>query len=435
MNYTGVDFLYAIFLQHRNIQTDTRKLQKGDIFFALKGENFDANAFAAQALEQGASYAVIDDAQYQKGDRYLLVENVLHTLQQLAALHRQKANARILAITGTNGKTTTKEIIAAVLGKEYRIIYTEGNLNNHIGVPLTLLRIGEDTEIAVIEMGANHIGEIASYCEWAKPDYGIITNVGKAHLEGFGSLEGVQQAKGELYQSIARQGKLIFQYKDAPFLHEMTPEHVSVMTYGSSNADICGKVADTSSVTLNAEVTYPEDIAGLYPSQLVGGYNLPNILCAITVGMFFNIGLEHIRAAIQEYIPSNSRSQLLKKGTNTIILDAYNANPTSLGLALENLSRLTSESKWVLMGAMKEMGSNSDAEHAHIVDLARKLGLDQMLLVGQEFEKAGIQDTPIFSTSEELREYLLRHPIENATILIKGSRGSKMEAVLPAFEQ
>ncbi len=432
-DYISIETLYAHFLKQKKVQTDTRKIQQGDIFFALKGSNFDGNQFAKNALDAGARFAVVDDAAVVENEQYLLVPNVLEALQALAKHHRLNSKAIILGITGTNGKTTTKEIIAQVLSTQFKIIYTQGNLNNHIGVPLTLLSIQEDTEIAVVEMGANHIGEIAAYCEWARPDYGLITNIGKAHLEGFGSLEGVQKAKQELYLAVARYGKMIFQYKDAAYLKDLTPEALQVFSYGNNNAGVCGALAEEG-LFAQVKVTAPQELAGIYNSQLVGGYNLPNILAAIAVGHFFKIEKQKIQSAIEQYLPSNSRSQLLHLGSNTLILDAYNANPSSLSLALENLSKLNASNKWVLMGAMKEMGENSIAEHQKIVQLALDLGLKQVLLVGKEFTAAGIQQFPVFETSEVLAAYLLENPIQDATILIKGSRGSKMEAVLAAFQ-
>lgn len=430
---TQLQYLYSLYRQSPKVQTDTRKIAPGEIYFALKGEQFDGNQFVAQALEAGATFAVVDDPAAQINDRCILVEDVLTTLQQLAAFHRGQMNAKILAITGTNGKTTTKELVSTVLSTQYNIIYTEGNLNNHIGVPLTLLRIKEDTEIAVVEMGANHVGEIASYCTWAKPDYGIITNIGKAHLEGFGSLEGVKTAKSELYKAVAKYGKMIFRYNDTPFLEELTPEGLQVFTYGKKDAQVCG-AAMPRTVQLQVNLTQPQDFEGVYTTQLVGQYNLPNVLCAIAVGVFFNVGKENIQNAIAAYAPSNSRSQLLKKGSNTIILDAYNANPSSMTLALDNLAELNLPNKWVLLGAMKELGANSDEEHARIARHAMEHGFKQVLLVGEEYRRAGIAHYPIFKTSEDLCEFLMQHPIHNGTILIKGSRGSAMEKVLPAFE-
>lgn len=432
MDPSSLKYLYALFLKHRKVVTDTRKISEGALFFALKGERFDGNQFAAQAIDAGAAYVIVDDPTLSKNDKYILVENVLQCLQTLAAHHRQQMKAKVLAITGTNGKTTTKEIIAAVLATQYNIIFTEGNLNNHIGVPLTLLTIKEDTEIAVVEMGANHVGEIESYCAWAQPDYGIITNIGKAHLEGFGSIEGVQQAKSELYRAVARYGKMIFRYTDTPYLEALSSASTPTYTYGAKDADVCG-IATPGKLKLQVSLQYPQDFSGEYQSNLVGQYNLPNVLCAISVGIFFNVGKEKMQAAIAEYEPSNNRSQLLQKKSNTIILDAYNANPSSMALALENLAQLDMPNKWLLLGAMKEMGANADEEHRRVAETAARLGIQQVLLVGYEFKNAGVSRFPIFENSIELKNFLLENPIHNATILIKGSRGSQMELVLDAL--
>lgn len=423
--------LYNIFLQHPHIQTDTRKLQKGDLYFALKGDNFNGNEFAAKALQLGAAYAIVDEMESVVNEKCLFVDDVLSTLQSLASLHRNRSKAIIIGITGTNGKTTTKELMAAVLEQAFRIIYTAGNLNNHIGVPLTLLTIKEDTEIAIVEMGANHVGEIASYCKWAQPDYGIITNIGKAHLEGFGSLEGVKTAKGELYTSIAENGKMLFQYTDTPHLKEILPDNIAIMTYGATNSDICG-TADGTAITLSVDITFPEDLMGHYNTQLVGAFNLPNVLCAIAVGHFFKMQPALIQKGIADYTPSNNRSQLLKSGTNTIILDAYNANPSSLHLALENLARLAQSEKWALLGAMKEMGENEREEHHNIVQKLKSLGLTNAYLVGREYMDLA-DGYLVFENSAALAKHLSAHPIENATILIKGSRGAKMEVLMEVF--
>lgn len=433
MNSTSLKFLYAVFLKHRLVVTDSRQISQGAIFFALKGDRFDGNKFAAHALEAGAAYVVVDDSSLPREERYIHVDDVLQSLQQLAAHHRQQMGAKVLAITGTNGKTTTKELIAAVLGSEYNIIFTAGNLNNHIGVPLTLLSIQEETEIAVVEMGANHIGEIESYCTWAQPDYGIITNIGKAHLEGFGSIEGVRQAKSELYRAVAKYGKMIFRHVDAPFLAELTPDQTPCFTYGSKDADVCG-TATPDMLKLHVNLQCPQDFAGEYPSNLVGQYNLPNVLCALAVGIFFNVGRQKMQQALASYEPSNNRSQLLQKNSNTIILDAYNANPTSMALALENLAKLAMPNKWVLLGAMKEMGPNADAEHYRVAELAASLGLRQVLLVGNEYRNAAVTRFPIFEHSAALKGFLQENPIKDATILIKGSRGSQMELVLEALD-
>lgn len=431
MPYTSLEALYDIFLQYPQVQTDTRKLQAGDLYFALKGGNFDGNLFAQQALDAGAAFAIVDDPNQATHDNILLVSNVLETLQSLAAMHRQRSKAIIIGITGTNGKTTTKEIMAAVLSQKYNIIYTQGNLNNHIGVPLTLLTIKDDTEIAIIEMGANHVGEIASYCTWAMPDYGVITNIGKAHLEGFGSLEGVKQAKSELYKAVATYGKMLFRYTDTPYLKELTPENIPVKTFGTKQSDLIGNVLGDH-LTLQVAVRQPDHLKGTYISNLVGNYNLPNILCALAVGDYFHVEAAAMQAAIQAYVPANHRSQLVHKGSNTIIMDAYNANPSSMHLAITNMSKIQGTNKWLLLGAMKELGDNSSQEHAKVIELVSSLGFENVFLVGQEYKDISMAYTR-FDSSEALRQYIAAHPIEDATILIKGSRGSAMEVVLDAL--
>lgn len=422
--------LYEIYLQHPAVQTDSRKVQQGDIFFALKGDNFDGNAFAAKALEDGAVYAVVDNESVVQDDRYILTEDVLKALQQLASHHRSQLNIPVIAITGSNGKTTTKELLITVLAAQFRTYATEGNLNNHIGVPLTLLKIKRDAEMVIVEMGANHIGEIASYCEIAKPNFGLITNVGKAHLEGFGSLEGVRKAKGELYDHLRNFNGSIFRNADLDYLQEMAHDIKAQITYGTGNAQIIGKaIGDAAMLKV---VVLSSGLEAQIQTQLVGNYNLPNILAAIAVGHYFGIAIDTIKKALEQYQPSNSRSQWIEKGDNKIILDAYNANPSSMKLALENLAGIQSEHKWLLLGAMKEMGSESASEHQALADLAAKLGFNNVILTGTEFTSVQHHYT-WFATSAEVRDYLLQHPIHHSTILIKGSRGSKMELTLEAL--
>lgn len=422
--------LYNLFLQFPSIQTDSRKIKKGDLFFALKGDNFNGNAFAAKALEDGAAYAIVDEAQYAIDDRYILTNDVLTTLQLLAHHHRLQLDIPVIAITGSNGKTTTKELLIAVLSAKYKTYATEGNLNNHIGVPLTLLKIKQDAAIAIIEMGANHIGEIASYCRYTNPTFGLINNVGKAHLEGFGSLEGVKKTKGELYDYIRKFEGTIFRNADLDYLEKMAQGIQKQVTYGTANAQIIGRAVNDDTMLKVAVLTSGMEVQ--IQTQLVGAYNLPNVLAAVAVGNYLNVDIDTIKEALENYIPSNSRSQLIEKGNNKIILDAYNANPTSMKLALENMASLPAENKWLLLGAMKEMGEESVAEHQSLVNLAKQLGFKNVILTGKEFESTD-HDYISFSTSAEVKEYLMENKIENATILIKGSRGSKMEVVLEAL--
>jgi UDP-N-acetylmuramoyl-tripeptide--D-alanyl-D-alanine ligase len=422
--------LYNLFLQHPSVQTDSRKVKAGDIFFALKGDNFNGNAFAAKALADGAVYAVVDEVIDANDERYILTGDVLTTLQHLAHHHRLQLDIPVIGITGSNGKTTTKELLTAVLSAKFKTYATEGNLNNHIGVPLTLLKIKADAEIAIVEMGANHIGEIAAYCNVANPNYGLINNVGKAHLEGFGSLEGVKKAKGELYDYLRHFNGTAFRNADLDYLKEMSLGIDSQFTYGTSNANVIGR-AITDAAMLKM-VILNSGLEVQIQTQLVGAYNAPNVLAAVAVGHYFGIDIDVIKKALEDYTPSNSRSQLIERGGNKIILDAYNANPTSMKLALENMAGLNAENKWLLLGAMKEMGNESVAEHQSLVDLAVALGFKNVLLTGSEFA-ATRHDYSLFETSEEVKQYLLNHKPENATILIKGSRGSKMEVALEAL--
>ncbi len=426
--------LYQLYLQHPSVQTDTRKLKTGDLFFALKGDNFNGNAFAQKALDAGAAFAVIDDPAYQIVGKTILVSDVLTTLQQLAKYHRQQFSNGptgkpfpVLAITGSNGKTTTKELIHAVLQSAFRTYTTEGNLNNHIGIPLTLLKIKKDAEIAVVEMGANHQQEIASYCTYALPTHGLISNCGKAHLEGFGGVEGVKKGKGELYDHLRQYNGTAFVMWDYDYLREMSKGISNIMTYGTAAADIEGHALKTATFL---EVAVTKGAAtGNIKTQLVGDYNLPNVLAAIAVGKYFGVPDEKIKKALEEYTPSNSRSQLLQKGSNSIILDAYNANPSSMKLAIENFAAINAEKKILLLGAMAELGAESLAEHQSIVDLLKKYNWTQVVLVGGDF----LQLThPFVSLPNALaaKEWLKAANPENSQLLIKGSRSMKMETVL-----
>lgn len=422
--------LYDLYLSNPSVQTDSRKVQPGDLFFALKGDNFNGNAFAAGALESGAAYAIVDEAAYATDDRCLLVNDVLSTLQQLARHYRLQLDIPVIAITGSNGKTTTKELLVTVLAARFRTYATEGNLNNHIGVPLTLLKIKPDAEMAIVEMGANHIGEIAAYCRIANPDFGLITNCGKAHLEGFGSIEGVRKAKGELYDHLRQFEGTVFRNADLDYLAEMASGIAQQETYGTANAWLIGKAVGDGPLLEVAILT-----AGMETqirTQLVGGYNLPNVLAAVAVGRHFGMDIDTIKTALEHYRPSNSRSQWLEKGDNKIILDAYNANPSSMKLAIENLAAMPGTNKWLLLGGMKEMGEESDREHQALINLAEQYDFRNVILTGPEF-KAVKHTYHWFADAAGAREYLRQHPIRQATILVKGSRGSRMEEVLEAL--
>ncbi|HUM66230.1 MAG TPA: UDP-N-acetylmuramoyl-tripeptide--D-alanyl-D-alanine ligase [Chitinophagaceae bacterium] len=425
----SIEQLYEVFTQYPSVQTDTRKLKKDDLFFALKGENFNGNHFAKNAIDAGAAYAVIDEKEYTIPGKTILVEDVLTALQQLARHHRQQFTIPFIAITGSNGKTTTKELIHAVLSTTYRTYTTEGNLNNHIGVPLTILKIKGDAEMAVIEMGANHAGEIAAYCNYALPTHGIITNVGKAHLEGFGSIEGVKKAKGELFDFLRGQPHYYaFVMWDYVYLRDMSKGISGIIKYGTVNDTHVTGYAKPGGSFLDVEITQ-----GLNPivlhTKLIGDYNLPNVLAAVTVGKTFKVPEEKIKAAIENYEPSNSRSQLMEKGSNKIILDAYNANPSSMRLAIENFARLQANDKVLILGAMAELGPESREEHQQIISLIQQNKWKQVVLVGGDFFK---MDHPFlkFPGSAEAGAWWQQQNFENTYVLIKGSRSMKMEEVL-----
>jgi len=420
--------LYEIYKKHRSVQTDTRKLKKGDIFFALKGPSFNGNEFARVAINEGATYAVIDEKQFEIPGKTILVDDALIALQQLAAHHRRQFTIPFLAITGSNGKTTTKELIHSVVSTTCHAYTTEGNLNNHIGIPLTLLKIKDDAEIAIIEMGANHIGEIASYCQIASPTHGLITNCGKAHLEGFGSEEGVRKAKGELFDHLRTLTHgYAFVMWDYDYLRQMSKGISGIIKYGTrEDAHVIGKVSKNDPL-LEVEIIQGIDEKKI-KTQLVGEYNLPNVLAAITVGKFFKVPEEKIRSAIENYIPSNSRSQLIEKEGNKIILDAYNANPTSMKLAVENFSKLPGD-KVLILGSMAELGKASELEHKQLIELIKKHTWKEVTLVGQEFSKVRHHYNQ-FSNSEEARKWFREQKFENVNILIKGSRSMQMEKTL-----
>ena len=427
--------LYEVFKNHPIICTDSRSVVSGCIFFSLKGPNFNGNTFAEKALELGAVCAVIDEAQYKKDERYILVDNVLITLQQLANHHRKHLTIPVLAITGSNGKTTTKELIRNVLSKKYRTIATKGNLNNHIGVPLTILSITKDTEFAVIEMGANHQNEIDSYCRIAEPDYGLITNVGKAHLEGFGGFEGVKKGKGELYSWIAKNGKGIFLNGNSNDLIAMAKEFKFPQTvlYGTGQEFYCiGELeSDEPFLKVNWKCGNTKSIIN---AQLIGRYNFENILSAICIGNFFEINPDDINDAIESYVPDNSRSQIIKKKSNTIILDAYNANPTSMVAALDNFRKISAQHKIVFLGEMAELGEESFAEHQKIISVLVRESYDKIILVGENFKSFSDKIKGLyFDDSEKATSWLKQNPLEDSFILIKGSRSSKMEKIMEAL--
>jgi len=422
-----IEQLYTIFKKYPSVQTDSRKIKPDDLFFALKGDNFNGNVFAKKAIEAGAAFAVIDEKEFEIPGKTFIVENTLNSLQQLAKYHRKQFSIPFLAITGSNGKTTTKELIHAVLSTSLKTYTTEGNLNNHIGIPLTLLKIKVDAEIAVIEMGANHQKEIEGYCKYSLPTHGLITNCGKAHLEGFGGIEGVKKGKGELYDFLRNNNGSAFVMWDYFYLREMSSGIKNIMTYGTKDADITGE-AVKSEPLLEVLINNGSD-TGLIKSQLVGEYNLPNILAAVAVGKYFGIPDKKIKSAIENYSPSNSRSQLIEKGSNKIILDAYNSNPSSMKLAIENFAGFHAENKVMLLGGMAELGDESIDEHKQIIDIISKYKWQNVVLVGGDFMKI---DHPFikFENALQAKEWMHQQHFENTFILIKGSRCMQMEKVL-----
>lgn len=419
--------LYDIYREHPAVQTDTRKLQQGDLFFALKGPSFNGNTFATAALQAGAAYAIVDEAPPSPDSRIIVVEDVLTTLQELALYHRQQFNIPFIAITGSNGKTTTKELVHTVLSTSYKTYTTQGNLNNHIGIPLTILRIHKDAEMAVIEMGANHLKEIEGYCRYTLPTHGIITNCGKAHLEGFGSIENIRKGKGELYDFLRSNNGTAFVMWDYDYLRDMSNDIGTIIKYGTSTGDVTGEALQQDTF-LSVAITKGADIP-LIRTQLVGSYNLPNVLVAVTVGKYFNVSDQDIKSSIEAYTPSNSRSQLLEKDTNHIILDAYNANPSSMKVAIENFAAISATSKVMMLGAMAELGADSLQEHQAIVDLIRQHAWQHVVLVGGDFQKL---DHPFLkmNNAAEAAEWFKQQHFQNTHILIKGSRSMQMEKVL-----
>jgi UDP-N-acetylmuramoyl-tripeptide--D-alanyl-D-alanine ligase len=418
--------LYKLYKQHPSVNTDTRQIKKGDIFFALKGPNFNGNEWAVKALDVGAAYAVVDEERGTNDKRIIKVDNSLTALQQLAKLHREHFNIPFIAITGSNGKTTTKELIHAVLSTTHKTYTTTGNLNNHIGIPLTLLKIKNDAAIAVVEMGANHIGEIASYCEYVKPTHVLITNIGKAHLEGFGSLLGVKKGKGELFEYIKHNDGTAFINQDDEAVADLGRWIKKKCTYGIAPADITGKIIK-SDPFLSVSISYGGEHY-IIDTKLVGSYNLHNILAAVAVGDNFGVSASLIKKAIEHYEPSNSRSQLIVKDGNKIILDAYNANPSSMKAAIENFAAMEGN-KVLILGAMAEMGEESAKEHEAIIKLIDKYKWEHVLLVGNNFNTISHSYTSL-SNAKEAKAWLADKKLTNSLLLIKGSRSIKMEKVL-----
>lgn len=421
--------LYKCFMECGKVTTDSRNCPEGSMFIALKGETFNGNAFAAQALKQGCRYAVIDESEY-AGEGTILVDNCLQALQQLANYHRRQLKTPVIGITGTNGKTTTKELISTVLSRKFNTLYTEGNFNNHIGVPLTLLRLTKEHEMAVVEMGANHPGEIKTLVHIAEPDYGIITNVGKAHLQGFGSFEGVIRTKGELYDFLRdKGGATIFIQNENPYLNGIA-EGLTCVRYGQTAGLYVSGELISCSPFLSFRWT-AEGVSHEVNTHLIGSYNLDNMLAAAAIGRYFGVSDDDISSALASYLPHNNRSQLKETADNKLIVDAYNANPTSMMAALKNFRQVEAPHKMVILGDMKELGEASREEHQKVVDYLKECGFDRVVLVGPEFA-AATHSCQTFQHVDEVLADIRMHKPQGYYILIKGSNSMKLSQ-LPEY--
>lgn len=422
--------LYSIYQESTRISIDSRNIQSGDLFFAITGDRFDGNTFAQKAIEGGARFAIIDNPKYQLDDQYILVDNSLKTLQDLATFHRQQLTIPIIAITGSNGKTTTKELIYQVLSQKYKTFATPRNFNNHIGLPLSILQITNKHEIAVIEMGANNPGEISFLCQIAQPSYGLITNIGKEHLEGFKDLEGVKKTNGELYEYLKEKKGLIFINSDHDELKELINAYKNAISYGTRSSAI-HQIKEKSSDSYFLSIEYVSEAVNIQ-TKLIGNYNTENIATAICIGKYFEVDNSDIKKGIERYIPTNNRSQLLEKDGNTFLLDAYNANPSSMEAALKSFAKTSSTNKkMVILGDMLEMGEESIKEHTHIVELLKELQFDSVITVGDEFAKVPMpSEFEHFDTVISLKEWFISQQFKNYAILIKGSRGIALEKIL-----
>lgn len=417
--------LYSLFLQHPNISIDTRKINKNCLFFALKGPNFNGNDFAMQAIKKGAAYAIVDEEKYVLNDQYILVKDCLKTLQELANYHRKHLSIPILGITGSNGKTTSKELCLQVLKKKFKTTATSGNLNNHIGVPLSILSIDKDTEFGIIEMGANHIGEIDLLCKIAEPTCGVITNIGKAHLEGFGSIEGVLEGKTELYKFLEKSNGLILVKDDQQLLIEKIGQNCRKIKYGKNknNNHIISLVHSNPFLTL--------EVNGIkIRSQLIGNYNFDNIALSIALGIEHGISIKEIKNAIENYVPKSNRSQLINTNKNKILLDAYNANPTSMGKAIDTIASIEHMNKLIILGDMFELGEDTNKEHINIINSCQESDIQNVILVGKTFNKLNKSKFKSYDNTETLVKYLKQNKIKDTLILIKGSRAMKLEQLV-----
>jgi len=424
---TDIQNLYQKYLECSVVCTDTRKIIKGSIFFSLKGPKFNANDFAEEALQKGAAYAVVDDATFVKNEKYILVEDGLQSLQQLASFHRSQLKIPVIGLTGSNGKTTTKELLHAVLSKKFKTFATKGNLNNHIGVPLSILSVDSSFEIAVIEMGANHVGEIAELAKIANPTHGFITNIGKAHIGTFGGFENIIRAKTELYQHLIEHNGQVFINSKNPILFNMAKRFKSPLFYPAE-----GDYYHAEFISADPYIKFKAENGEEVQTKLLGAYNFENIAAALCIGKYFGVDLKLANEAAADYEPENMRSQIVKKETNTIILDAYNANPSSMVAAIENLAAMKADEKVLILGDMYELEGEADQEHRNIGKLIREKRFENVFLVGSLFKSAlkEIPEARHFDSKQLLQEELKKHPLTNKTILVKASRGIGLETVV-----
>lgn len=420
--YMNIQQLYQIYTAHPVICTDSRKVTRDCLFFSLKGDNFNGNEFAKAAIEQGAAFAIIDQEEFDQGSNYILVDDVLQFLQQLANYHRSHLKIPVLSITGSNGKTTTKELCRDVLQKKYNVKATAGNLNNHIGVPLTILGTGLETEFLIVEMGANHQGEIDALCKIAEPDYVMITNIGKAHLEGFGGVEGIKKGKSEMYRHAAVHHKKIFINSDDDVLMSLLPPYSETIIYSAS---ALAKLREEKPF-----ITFEYD-GTTHSTQLYGSYNISNIAFAIAAGEYFGVEPADISSAISNYLPENNRSQIVKLGTNTVIKDAYNANPTSMKYSIESFAKLDASNKMMILGDMLELGDHTAEEHKAIISLAKTLQLNDVIFIGKNFSNVKNEQHGVyFENVDDAKSYFTKRNIQDCTILLKGSRGIAVEKLI-----
>ncbi len=422
-----VQQLYQKYMECGAVCTDTRQIVQGSVFFALRGPSFNANAFASDALQKGAAYAVVDDPAFAKNDQYLLVSDSLTSLQQLASFHRSHLKIPVIGLTGSNGKTTSKELLNAVLSTKYRTFATKGNLNNHIGVPLSILSIDSSNEIAVIEMGANHVGEIAMLCAIANPTHGFITNIGKAHIGTFGGFENIVRAKSELYKHLISHHGQVFINSQNIVLSNMAKRFQNPLFYPA-----VGDYYHAELISADPFIQFKTELGEVVQTKLMGTYNFENVAAALCVAKFFGVDSKLANRAVAEYMPENMRSQILKKGTNTIILDAYNANPSSMAAAIENLSAMKASKKVLMLGDMYELENEAEQEHREIGKLIREKGFRQIYLVGKLFRSAAseLPDAKFFESKQLLIDELKEKPLDDSTILVKASRGIGLESIL-----